>query len=239
MQDRWAASARVFYDNEAGREFDTSKYRIFVRAYEKIYSRLQLKRSSRILDLGCGCGEMTYALKNKVQIIVGIDVSFKSLELARRNNPDDSFVVADMSVIPLGDEQFDSIIAMTSLEFCQDRRRAFYEIHRLLKDNGIFYAEVRNFNFLPLRLVKPINNFLVKIGLIVPRSDGLKDLSYEDWHLLLKEAGFKIIKEYPSLRPWNYGSVITRFKNLIIRLILFTTAFKNHYILGFLCTKKK
>ena len=241
MQDKWATAAQSFYDDKAARrEFKVLRYKTFIRSYKKLYSRLQMDHNSEILDIGCGSGEMTHALKNKVRNITGIDISSKSLEIARQNNPDKSFVMADMTAIPFDTNQFDFITAMTSLEFCFDKTQALAEIYRLLKNDGKFYVEVRNLDFILFRLTKFANALLIKTKIIVPyEANSFRDLGYTEWQSLLSEGKFNIAGKFSSLRPWNHGSLVSRIKNLIIRVVMVLTPINNHYMIGFLCVKKQ
>jgi ubiquinone/menaquinone biosynthesis C-methylase UbiE len=69
----------------------------------------------RILDLGCGTGELvTRHLAGRFRV-VGIDISPRSAAIARRKVPAASFVVADMATVAFRKETFDGVIAFFSL----------------------------------------------------------------------------------------------------------------------------
>lgn len=66
----------------------------------------------KVLDLGCGIGTYEALLKNRIGSITGIDVSEKSIELARTHNPDNTYEVYDGRTLPFEDESFDVVFAI-------------------------------------------------------------------------------------------------------------------------------
>ncbi len=86
------------------------------------------------LDVGCGTGQSTVALKMLARSVVGVDASASMIEAAPVM-PGVSYVVAPAETIPLPDATFD--LATVSLAFHWFDRAAFLcEAHRLLKPNG-------------------------------------------------------------------------------------------------------
>jgi SAM-dependent methyltransferase len=63
-------------------------------------------RPASALDFGCGVGRLTRVLAERVERVVGVDISPTMLEHARRNAPDAVFA----AVIP--DETFDFIVSL-------------------------------------------------------------------------------------------------------------------------------
>jgi len=53
----------------------------------------------RIVDVGCGKGSFTHCLKKKNNIVVGIDISPKAIEVAKERYPDIDFQCVDLSEI--------------------------------------------------------------------------------------------------------------------------------------------
>lgn len=70
--------------------------------------------NARVLDLGCGTGMpiMKYLIDQGMQVI-GVDASYRMLEIARRNLPSGNFIQTDMRQLSLG-QKFDAIIAWNS-----------------------------------------------------------------------------------------------------------------------------
>ncbi|MDW4499400.1 magnesium protoporphyrin IX methyltransferase [Sulfitobacter sp. D35] len=85
----------------------------------RILSRLpQDLRGARVLDAGCGAGQMTAALAARGADVAAVDISPALIGIARRRLPEDhrarvQFVAGDMLDPDLG--SFDHVVAMDSL----------------------------------------------------------------------------------------------------------------------------
>ena len=93
-------------------------------------------RGSRVLDVGCGPGTVLGQLARAFDVTaVGVDVSPRMIEVARREVPEASFHVASAEALPLADETFDAVI-MRMVVHHLDRPRTFPEIRRVLRPSG-------------------------------------------------------------------------------------------------------
>ena len=75
----------------------------------------QVPKKALLLDLGCGAGQDTRALKRAGFRVVGVDVSHPLLDYARRRSPRLSLVQADIRHLPYVPGVFDGIWAAASL----------------------------------------------------------------------------------------------------------------------------
>lgn len=110
---------------------------IFENAVEKYC------RNGIILDLGCGFGSSTKIVRKFNEKTIGIDIAYKWLSYAKKENPQLELVFADCENIPLKSDSVDSIISWGLFEFV-DRDATTKEISRVLKDNGICIILVPN-----------------------------------------------------------------------------------------------
>ena len=96
-------------------------------------------KGAGVLDLGCGTGIpiMDYLLNSGVHV-VGVDASYRMLELAKNNFPSVHFLQADMRELSL-DQKFDAIIAWNSFfHLPPEDQPPMFEIFRThLKSNGV------------------------------------------------------------------------------------------------------
>lgn len=234
--DQWNKTAQIFYDEYGHQKNSTA----FIRAYNRILSRISFtihnsQSTICVLDLGCGTGELAHILAKAGFQVTGIDVSEKSLVKARALTPDAQFLNADMTELPFEKFLFGGVFALTSLEFCEKKKKVLSEIKRVLKPGGLFYVEVRNRDFILNFNHGRLGGFLTKLGLLknYPAED-FQDLSHQEWRQLFSESGFKIEREYASLRPWNYGNFLTRGKNLLIEFCKLVMPLRYQYMTAFL-----
>lgn len=119
------------------------------------FEKMNLGKNIKILELGCGLGNLW--VKNKEFIdksseIILSDFSPDMLRYAKNNlkNIDYKFQYKKINAenIPYADESFDIIIARHMLYFVPDINRALNEINRVLKPNGISYITTNSSDFM-------------------------------------------------------------------------------------------
>jgi SAM-dependent methyltransferase len=118
---------------------------------EFIVEQLALERGARVLDLACGHGRITLALARRGYRMTGLDLSPRSLQLARdaaaRQGLAVDWVQADMREIPAG-AGFDAIISFfTSFGYFQEEhenQRVLDGVARALGPGGRFLIDVVN-----------------------------------------------------------------------------------------------
>jgi len=95
----------------------------------------------RILDLGCGTGQLTSEIAATGADTLGIDSSADMIGQARRNYPKLKFQLADARTFQIG-ESFDAVFSNASLHWIPDARPVVQAIYRALKPGGRFVAEL-------------------------------------------------------------------------------------------------
>ncbi|MFV1981439.1 MAG: trans-aconitate 2-methyltransferase [Rhodothermia bacterium] len=76
----------------------------------------QLKPNSRILDIGCGAGmPVDSFLAEKGHQIIGIDISPKQIELAKKNVPGGEFEARDMQDLEEGEYDVDAVVSFYAI----------------------------------------------------------------------------------------------------------------------------
>ena len=108
---------------------------------------IKLPAESRILELGCGSGEIWRECANRIPagwVITLTDLSDGMLDAAWRNlvplGRNFKFEQMDAQSIPYDDKTFDMVIANHVLFHVPDREKALTEIKRVLKDDGHLIA---------------------------------------------------------------------------------------------------
>lgn len=105
-----------------------------------------MPKKAKVLDAGCGSGRDSALFALRGLDVVGIDLSIGLINIARRENPNITFVHGNFIDMPFSNRQFDGIWANASLvhlETDKEARRALKEFNRVLKKNGIMNILVK------------------------------------------------------------------------------------------------
>lgn len=148
----------------------------------------------RVLDVGCGAGAMTIALKRERPDleIIGIDKSREGIKIAKDKKSQVKFLVGDINKLPFKDQTFDAVVCHHVLEHLEEPKKPIKEINRVLKKRGIFYS------------ITPLEGNPSTLHWLFYKIPGYRDLrikylghfqqySFADLKSLIEENGFKIV----------------------------------------------
>jgi SAM-dependent methyltransferase len=118
---------------------------------EFVVEKLALPDGARVLDLACGHGRIALELARRGYRVTGLDLSPRSLELARevaeREGLEIDLVEADMREIPAG-PAFDAVVSIfTSFGYFEqekENQRVLDGVERALAPGGSFLIDVVN-----------------------------------------------------------------------------------------------
>lgn len=117
----------------------------FIEEREEIFPMLP-KNCDKILDLGCGTGETSYAIKKNglANWICGVEGSPNAAELARRRL--DLVLEGDIEKLdfPFEENTFDVILLLDILEHLVDPWATLEKVTKLLKPNGVIITSIPN-----------------------------------------------------------------------------------------------
>ncbi|XGB41094.1 MAG: class I SAM-dependent methyltransferase [Nodosilinea sp. LVE1205-7] len=101
---------------------------------------LTISRTTAILDLCCGSGQTTRFLKHYSDHVTGLDASPRSLQRARANVPEATFIEGWAEAMPLPDRCFDVVHSSAAIHEMEtdQRQKIFMEVWRVLKPGGVF-----------------------------------------------------------------------------------------------------
>jgi len=104
----------------------------------------RLTPSTRVLDLGCGCGLPTTKLLAERFRVTGVDFSPLQIERARRLVPRAQFLCADMTAIDFPRGSFDAVVSFYAIIHVPqaEHRTVYAGIRRWLRPGGLFLATI-------------------------------------------------------------------------------------------------
>jgi trans-aconitate methyltransferase len=114
----------------------------FVWQYgEGLLDLLAPKPGERILDLGCGTGQLTAKIADAGASVLGLDASPDMIGQARQNYPRLQFKLEDATATQFQSE-FDAVFSNAALHWMLDAAAVAKNIARALKPGGRFVAEL-------------------------------------------------------------------------------------------------
>jgi len=155
-----------------------------------------------ILDLGSQEGKLHKFLKENINNsqIIGIDI-------VKNENVD---IVHDLNeIFPFEDNYADTIIAGEIIEHLLNPFLFLKECNRVLKKNGVLIISTPNMTSLTYILKK--QSIGKELSIYTRKDPHLYGFSMEMLEILLKKAGFKILKKKHLVLGWS--------KNLFFRFI--------------------
>jgi ubiquinone/menaquinone biosynthesis C-methylase UbiE len=131
------AKSRKHFNSTAG-EYDSSFDGKFVKVmYEPLLDELKKNTEGKLLDVGCGTGNILCELVNEKRELFGIDLSENMVkECSKRMEDNAEIKVADAEHIPYKDNFFDILICNASFHHYPHPEEVLKEMKRVLKSGG-------------------------------------------------------------------------------------------------------
>jgi len=172
--------------------WDAARYQSrhgYVSAYgESLVSLLDPKPGERILDLGCGSGQLATKIAESGANVIGLDHSPEMIAEARRNFPELTFDVADAANFQLS-ERVDAVFSNAALHWVRNQDAMLAGVYRALKPGGRFVAEMGGHgNIAAIRVA--LAGVLRQWGLDPYTMDNNFFPSDTQYHARLESAGF-------------------------------------------------
>ncbi len=162
----------------------------------------QIKPGEKVLDVGCGTGNLTLTAKTYAGAtgsVYGIDASPEMIDEARkkalRHDLDANFEVGLIERLTFPDATFDVVISRLVIHHLPDelKRKGFAEIFRVLKPGGrVFIADFK----------PPTNPILAHLALALFGHRMVMRASAQNIPSLLVEAGFVEVASGPTRSPF-------------------------------------
>ena len=213
-------------DEEIKQTWDTELYNekhSYVYKYgEDLLNLLEPKKGEKILDLGCGTGQLTNLIASSGADVSGLDMSPNMINIAKKNYPSLNFITADATNFNF-DETFDSVFSNAVLHWIKEKEKVVKCVYNSLKKGGRFVAEFGGKNNIN-RVQKALKDELKKSGFT---QNAMLDIwfypSVAEYTALLENAGF--IVNY--VRYFKRDTFLNEGDNISDWLEMFAKSFFN------------
>lgn len=194
----------------------------FIDEIKLDYLRPYLPESGTVIELGAGSGRFItrISIENPQYQIIGLDYVKESTKIIQSNilkfNLNGTAIYADIFHLPFKDNSFEAIMSGGLLEHFNEKEidNVIKEMKRVLKQNGLFYAEIVPKKF---SLCRPV--ILHDIG-------GYENsFNKKQWEYILKQNRFINVKVVsglvipPNTYEWFKSGIMLkilyRFKSLM------------------------
>ena len=108
-------------------------------SYSKTLARINLQEDSKVLDLGCGTGELLKILEDLFPSseLTGIDLTEEMLAIAKQKLSNKvKLFLGSAASLPFDSKSFDWVIMSNMIGHLSDKKAVLKEAHRVLKNLG-------------------------------------------------------------------------------------------------------
>lgn len=154
----------------------------------------KIKEGDTVVDLGSGAGNDCFVarqLTGEKGRVIGIDMTESMVEKARRNAEklnynNVEFITGDIEEMPIEDETADVVVSNCVLNLVPDKKTAFSETFRILKNGGHFsISDIVTVGSLPGNIKTHAEMYAGCVAGAIDKENYLE---------IVEEAGFKNVK---------------------------------------------
>jgi SAM-dependent methyltransferase len=183
------------------------------RGYRQLlahYYNLLIPEGSRVLEIGCGRGELLAGLK--ARDLTGVDISLAQVEAARQRIPHGQFFVQAGEELDLKDK-YDVIIISDTLNFAADVQGLLQRLHTVATPETRLLLNFQSNLWRPLLTLGRV----LGIGRKGPQSSWL---AHEDVWNMLALADWTVVRtDHRLLVPFRLGGVESLFNRWLAPLL--------------------
>ncbi|MFX1395142.1 MAG: class I SAM-dependent methyltransferase [Promethearchaeota archaeon] len=107
------------------------------KTVEALVKLTHLDSNSLLLDMGCGTGNYTAALKHFAKYIIGLDLSLGMIEKAMNKFPNLEYINGNVIYLPFRSDIFNGLYAIQVIHHIKDKIIFLKEAYRILRKHGL------------------------------------------------------------------------------------------------------
>jgi ubiquinone/menaquinone biosynthesis C-methylase UbiE len=189
IQEHYDTIADVYdhhYDERRGRRYYT---------HLSTYILDALPQAGKLLDIGCGTGLFVQRYVGDGRTAVGLDISRKMIERARRRCRACDYTIGIGEKIPFCDETFDAVSSLLVFSYVRDPEAMLQEAYRVLKPGGAIAICTLGKKLLTMG-IPAIYHIGEKMNVrhVVMKNFGERYYDREEMHQLFTQAGFSDVR---------------------------------------------
>lgn len=120
----------------------------FYESERVVLEALELTAASTVLDIGCGCGGLGLALRERLSVVdyTGVEINRQATETARQMNPGGRFLCGDILSVTsreVPEEHFDLVASLSCIDWNLQFAEMLASAYRFVKPGGYFLASFR------------------------------------------------------------------------------------------------
>ena len=173
----------------------------FISQYGKgILDILNVQQGERILDLGCGTGDLSFEIAQLGALVTGMDLSEEMMGRARRKYPEINFISGDAENFSL-DEPVNAVFSNAALHWIKNAENVISCVWNALEEGGRFVAEFGGKGNIEM-IVKSITDVLAQdYGIDANELNPWYFPSIGEYSQLLEQQGFRVTYAVHFDRP--------------------------------------
>ncbi len=120
----------------------------FYESERVVFEKLNLNAGSTVLDLGCGCGGLGLALRERFGVVryTGVEINQQAAATAKAMNSAGQFLCADILALApreLTEASFDTVVSLSCIDWNVLFDQMLAKAYRYVKAGGNFVASFR------------------------------------------------------------------------------------------------
>ena len=118
--------------------YDKSWANLTKQFIEPLLNAVGVQAGMKVLDVACGPGYVSNAIRSRQAIPIGVDFSSSMIRLAREFYPDIDFVEGDAQALNFPDSEFDAVVMNFGMLHLSKPELGVAEARRVLRTGGRF-----------------------------------------------------------------------------------------------------
>jgi trans-aconitate methyltransferase len=167
---------------------------------KELIELLHPKKGEKILDLGCGTGDLSYEISKSGATVVGMDLSPEMIEKAREKYENIQFVIENGESFRTN-EKYDAVFSNAALHWMKNAEKVVESVALALRPKGRFVAEFGGKGNVET-IVKTIEAVLLQnYGINATERNPWYFPSIGEYSSLLEKFGFRVLYASHFDRP--------------------------------------